>query len=326
MDGRAAARPLPVMNFQQLKAVHEAIRHGFNLTETAEILHASQSAVSRQIRELEEELGLDIFQRHGKRLVGLTAPGQEVAQIVERILKDRDSLRKAADEYLRIDGGGLALAATHAQVRYRLPETVMAFRQAYPQVRLTLHQTAPAQIIELIKSGQADLGLLPDGLPRPPDLVTFKAYSWSHRFVVPHGHPLLEVRYPSLEEIARYPIITFEEGMVGREKINQAFRDRGLEPDIIISAVDSDVIKTYVALGLGVGIVAERSFDAETDPKLACLDTGALIAPITTSVAVLRGSYLRSYAIAFIQALVPGLGADEIRARVESPPDLGVAA
>ncbi|MFT4246609.1 MAG: LysR substrate-binding domain-containing protein [Pseudomonas sp.] len=314
------------MNFQQLRAIHEAIRHGFNLTETAEVLHASQSAVSRQIRELEDELGIDVFQRHGKRLIGLTQPGQEIAQIVERILKDRDSLKKAADEYLRIDGGSLAVAATHAQVRYRLPELVMAFRNDYPQVRLTLHQTAPTQIIELIKSGQVDLGLLPDGLPRPPDLVTFKAYSWSHRFVVPQGHPLLDIRFPSLEEIAAYPIITFEEGMVGREKINQAFRNRGLEPDIIISAVDSDVIKTYVALGLGVGIIAEKSFDPVADHKLACLDTGALIAPITTSVAVRRGSYLRSYAIAFIRALIPGLDSAEIRERVESQADFGVAA
>ncbi len=314
------------MNFQQLRSVHEAIRRGFNLTETAEVLHASQSAISRQIRELEDELGVDIFQRHGKRLTGLTPPGRQIALIVERILKDRESLKKASDEYRRLADGSLSIAATHAQVRYRLPDAVMAFREAYPQVRLTLQQTTPAHIAELLKSGDADLGLLPDGLPRAPELLAFKAYSWSHRFVVPKGHPLLNIPLPGLYEIARYPIITFEEGMVGRQRVEQAFRGRGLEPDIIISAADSDVIKTYVALGLGVGIIAERSYDPEADHKLVCLNTGPLIAPITTSVVVRRGSYLRGYALAFIQSLVPGLSAENIREQLEATTDAPIAA
>ncbi|MFT4197325.1 MAG: LysR substrate-binding domain-containing protein [Pseudoxanthomonas sp.] len=314
------------MNFQQLRAVHEAIHRRFNLTETAEILHASQSAVSRQIRELEEELGVDIFQRHGKRLIGLTEPGHEIAQIIERMLKDRDSLKKASDEFRRIDGGSLTLAATNAQVRYRLPEAIMAFRSAYPQVHLALHQTAPTQIAELVKSGQADLGLLPDDLPRPADLVTFKAYSWTHRFVVPKGHPLLDIPLPSLDEIARYPIITFEEGMVGRQRIDQAFQSHGLVPDIIISAADSDVIKTYVALGLGVGIIAEKSFDPDIDQRLVALNTARFIRPITTSIAVRRGTYLRSYALAFIRSLVPGLSAEDIREQVEAPAGAPIAA
>ena len=307
------------MNFQQLRSVHEAIRRGFNLTETAEILHASQSAISRQIRELEDELGVDIFQRRGKRLVGLTEPGIEVAQIIERILEDRGSLKKAADEYRRLADGTLSVAATHAQVRYRIPDAVLAFRQAWPQVRLALHQTNPAHIAELLKSGDVDLGLLPEGLARAPELVAFRAYSWSHRFVVPKGHPLLDTALPGLEEIARYPIITFEAGMVGRQRVEQAFHNRGLEPDIIISAADSDVIKTYVALGLGVGIIAERSYDPDADHKLVCLDTGPLITPITTSVVVRRGTYLRGYTLAFIQSLVPGLSAESIREQVEMP-------
>jgi LysR family cys regulon transcriptional activator len=305
------------MNFQQLRAVSEAIRLGFNLTETAEVLHASQSAVSRQIRELEEELGVDIFLRHGKRLTGLTAPGQEIASIVARILQGRESLRHASEDFRNPAHGSLSIAATHAQVRYRLPSAVLAFRSAFPQVSLTLQQTAPPQIVELLRSGHADIGLIPEGLPYEPELVRFPAYSWSHVFVVPRGHPLLEVAYPGLADIARYPLITFEEGMVGRMRINQAFAMQGLKPDIIISAADSDVIKTYVELGLGVGIIAERSYDPALDPQLVALETSTLIAPITTSVAVRRGSYLRGYTLAFIHGMVPGLTPEHIRSQVE---------
>lgn len=307
------------MNFQQLRAVHEAIRRNFNLTEAADVLHASQSAVSRQIRELEDELGVDIFQRHGKRLIRLTEPGHEIAQIIERILKDRASLKKASEEFRRNDGGNLTLAATNAQVRYRLPDVIMAFRNAYPQVHLSLYQTFPAQIAELVKSGQVDLGLLPDGLAHSTDVVTFQAYSWTHRIVVPQGHPLLAKAFPSLEDIARYPIITFEEGMVGRDNIEEAFRDRGLTPNIVISAVDSDVIKTFVSLGLGVGIIAEKSFDPKLDDRLVALQTRDVIKPITTSIAIRRGTYLRSYALSFIQSMVPALTAQSIRERLEAP-------
>ncbi|WDS36534.1 LysR substrate-binding domain-containing protein [Pseudoxanthomonas sp.] len=305
------------MNFQQLKAVSEAIGHRFNLTETADVLHTSQSAVSRQIRELEEELGVEIFLRHGKRLTGLTAPGQEIARIVERMLQDRESLRHASEDFRRPARGTLSIAATHAQVRYRLPDAVLRFRDAFPQVSLTLQQTAPPQIVELLRGGQVDIGLVPEGLPYVPELVRFPAYSWSHVFVVPRGHPLLDMPYPALADIARFPLITFEEGMVGRMRINQAFAMQGLKPDIIISAADSDVIKTYVELGLGVGIIAERSYDATLDPQLVALETSTLIAPITTSVAVRRGTYLRGYTLAFIQGMVPGLTLEQIRAQVE---------
>lgn len=309
---------LSSMNFQQLRAVQEAIRRKFNLTEAAEALHASQSAISRQIRELEDELAVDIFERHGKRLVALTGPGQEIAQIIERMLKDRDSLRRASEDYRRLDDGRLSVAAPHAQVRYRLPETVMRFRQAYPGVRLILHPTPPAQIADMVRSGSIDLGFIPHGLACPPELVLFKAYSWSHCFVVPNGHPLLAVERPTLKDIASYPVITFEEGMIGRQHIDQAFERAGLKPDIVIAAVDSDVIKTYVELGLGVGIIAERAYDPGVDQKLACLKTRAFIPPVTTNLAVRRGTYLSGYMLAFIQALIPTLPQDFIREQVEA--------
>lgn len=301
------------MNFQQLRSVREAIRRDFNLTDTADVLHASQSAVSRQIRELEDELGVEIFHRHGKRLTGLTTPGQEIAGIIERILKDRESLKKASEQYRGFDHGSLAVAATHAQVRYRLPDVILGFRDRFPQVSLSLQQCAPGQILELLRNGSVDIGFLPSGLTASSELIQFEAYRWSHRIIVPAGHPLLAVRNPGLVDIARYPVITFEEGMVGRARINEAFGRQGVEPNVIISAADSDVIKTYVELGLGVGIIAERAYNPAVDHKIAMLEQDALIPPITTNIAVRRESYLRDYAVAFIQSVVPGLTAKDIR-------------
>ncbi|MCD9033295.1 LysR family transcriptional regulator [Luteimonas sp. Y-2-2-4F] len=314
------------MNFQQLRSVREAIRHDFNLTETAEVLHASQSAVSRQIRELEDELGIEIFHRYGKRLTGLTTPGREIAGIIERILKDRESLKKASEQYRGFDHGSLSVAATHAQIRYRLPDVVLGFRERFPQVSLSLQQCAPGQILELLRGGSVELGFLPSGLTGNAELVQFEAYRWSHRIVAPVGHPLLALEAPGLVDIARYPVITFEEGMVGRARINEAFRAQGVEPNVIISAVDSDVIKTYVELGLGVGIIAERAYNPAVDRKIAMLEGTDLIPPITTNIAVRRGAYLRDYAVAFIQSVVPGLGAQRIHDRIHGGPAELIAA
>ncbi|WP_437883848.1 LysR substrate-binding domain-containing protein [Pseudomonas sp. LRF_L74] len=305
------------MNFQQLRSVREAIRKGFNLTEAADVLCTSQSGVSRQLRELEEELGVAIFERHGKRLTGLTAPGRDIARIIERILVEKDNLKDAADEYLGFASGRLTVASTHAQSRYRLPNAVAAFREAFPNVKLALHQTSPAQIVEMIRDGRADLGFATESLSKQSDFALFKAYSWWHRVVVPVGHPLTQVENPSLVDIAAYPIITYEEGMTGRGRINQAFYDQGVTPNIVLTAIDSDVIKTYVELGLGIGIVAEMAFNPERDKGIICLNQGNLIPPNIASIAVRRGTFLRGYAIAFIQTLIPDLSADAIRAEVE---------
>lgn len=309
------------MNFQQLRSVQETTRRGFNLTDAAGSLFASQSAISRQIRELEEELGVEIFQRHGKRLIGLTQPGREICQIIELILKNRDSLIQASRDYQRLESGNLVVVANNAQVRYRLPNIILAFNRAFPLVRLTLRQAPSTQIADILKSGQADLGFITEGLPRPANLVVFKAYSWTLTFIAPVNHPLASAPSPSLADIAAYPIITFEEGMVGRKRIMEAFRNQGLQPDIILSAVDSDVIKTYVELGLGIGIIAERSFNAEVDRSIVCLRTDVVMPPIEISIAVRRGSYLRGYALSFIQTVIPELSAPAIRERVEAVAD-----
>lgn len=305
------------MNFQQLRAVREAIRKGFNLTEAADVLCTSQSGVSRQLRELEEELGVAIFERHGKRLIGLTAPGRDIARIIERILVEKDNLKDAADEYLGFASGRLTVASTHAQSRYRLPKVVAAFRDAYPNVKLALHQTSPAQIVEMVRDGRADLGFATESLAKQSDFALFKAYTWWHRVVAPIGHPLTQVENPTLVDIAQYPIITYEEGMTGRGKINQAFFDQGVAPNIVLTAIDSDVIKTYVEQGLGIGIVAEMAYSAERDKGIACLKQGNLIPPNIASIAVRRGTFLRGYAIAFIQMLRPDLSSEAIREAVE---------
>lgn len=310
------------MNFQQLRSVREAIRKGFNLTEAAEVLCTSQSGVSRQLRELEEELGVSIFERHGKRLTGLTAPGRDIARIIERILVEKDNLKDAADEYLGFASGRLTVASTHAQSRYRLPKAVAAFREAFPNVKLALHQTSPAQIVEMVRDGRADLGFATESLSKQSDFALFQAYTWWHRVVVPVGHPLTEINNPSLVDIAKYPIITYEEGMTGRGRINQAFYDQGVTPNIVLTAIDSDVIKTYVELGMGIGIVAEMAYNPERDNGIICLVQDNLIPPNIASIAVRRGTFLRGYAIAFIQTLIPELSADAIRTAVEGSSDV----
>jgi LysR family cys regulon transcriptional activator len=306
------------MNLQQLRSVREAIRKGFNLTEAADVLCTSQSGVSRQVRELEEELGVEIFERHGKRLIGLTPPGRDIARIIDRLLIERDNLKGAADEYLGFANGKLTVATTHAQSRYRLPRVVTAFRTAFPNVQLALHQTSPAQIVELVRNGQADLGLASESLCTQSDFVLFEAYSWWHRVVVPAGHPLTSMPRPGLADVAKYPVITYEEGMSGRGRINQAFHEQGVSPNIVLTAIDSDVIKTYVELGLGVGIIAEMAYNPERDKGIVCLEQGNLIPENVVSVAIRRGSFLRSYAIGFIRMLVPDLSSESIRNAVEN--------
>jgi len=305
------------MNFQQLRSVREAIRKGFNLTEAADVLCTSQSGVSRQLRELEEELGVAIFVRYGKRLTGLTAPGRDIARIIDRILVEKDNLKDAADEYLGFASGRLTVASTHAQSRYRLPKAVAAFREAYPDVKLALHQTSPAQIVEMVRDGRADLGFATESLSKQSDFALFRAYTWWHRVVVPVDHPLAALDHPTLVDVAAYPIITYEEGMTGRGRINQAFYDQGVTPNIVLTAIDSDVIKTYVELGLGIGIVAEMAYNPDRDKGIICLNQHNMIPPNIASIAVRRGTFLRGYAIAFIQTLIPDLSAEAIRAAVE---------
>ncbi len=295
------------MNFQQLRSIREAARCGFNLTEVANVLFTSQPGVSRQIRELEEELGVEIFERNGKRLTGLTEPGKGILGIVERLLLEAENLRRASKEYAGEQSGTLSIATTHTQARYVLPRVVQAFRDAFPQVRIALQQSAPEHIAEWVISGKADIGIATEGLSQFKELVSFPCYTWSHVIVVPQGHPLLGVEQVTLEDLGTWPLITYDVGFTGRGHIDEAFRQAGIEPDIVLTAMDSDVIQQYVSLGMGVGLVASMAVDQGKHMEMVAINASHLFKANIARLAVRRGAYLRGYAFDFIQQFAPDL-------------------
>ncbi|WP_420226254.1 CysB family HTH-type transcriptional regulator [Pigmentiphaga litoralis] len=295
------------MNFQQLRSVREALRRDFNLTEVANTLFTSQPGVSRQIRELEDELGITLFDRAGKRLTGLTEPGKEVIKIIERLLIEQENLKRAAQEFSSRDLGRLTLATTHTQARYALPVVVQAFRQRFPHVRLNLQQGSPTHIAEWVAAGEADIGIATESLATDTRLRSFAGYRWSHVVVVPHGHPLANVARLTLDELTDHPLITYDTGLTGRSRIDEAFAHADLTPDIVLTAMDADVIKTYVAAGLGVGIIASVAYDPEEDRKLVAVSAEHLFASNMTRVAIRKGAYLRNFALSFIEMFAPHL-------------------
>ena len=302
------------MNFQQLRSLREATRRGYNLTEVAAMMHTSQPGVSRQIRELEDELGVEIFIRAGKRLTGLTPPGETLLPIVERLLLEADNLRRVGQDYADSAQGRLSIAATHSQARYALPHAVRDFRALFPDVTLHLHQGSPRQVADMLLSGEADIGVATEALSSHEALVTLSCYRWTHSIVLPHGHPLLALQAPvSLEQLAQYPIITYEQGYTGRSHIDQAFARAGLVAEIVLTAMDADVIKTYVELGLGVGIVASVAVNEERDRELALVPIDNLFEVNTTWIAVRRGHYLRGFAFRFIELCSADLTEETVR-------------
>ncbi|HYS13083.1 MAG TPA: CysB family HTH-type transcriptional regulator [Burkholderiaceae bacterium] len=295
------------MNFQQLRSVREAVRRGFNLTEVADALATSQPGVSRQIRELEEELGIELFVRAGKRLTGLTPPGNEVLPIIERMLLDAENLRRAGAEFSQQTRGKLAIAATHSQARYALPAAVRDFRARYSNVTLHMHQGTPKQIAEMLLAGEADVGIATEALAHYTELVALPCYRWTHSVIVPPGHALLDGHPLTLQRLAEFPIITYEPGFTGRAHIDGAFAAAKLAPEIVLTAMDADVVKTYVELGLGVGILAAIAFDDQRDASLRAIDARHLFAVNLTRLAIRRGTYLRAYVYAFIELFAPTL-------------------
>lgn len=293
------------MNFQQLKFVRETVRQDFNLTEVAKVVHVTQPGVSRQIKELEDELGVRIFERHGKRLLGLTAPGKQLLGVVERILREAGNLRGIADDFTSQEHGSLIVATTHTQARYTLPGVVKQFKQRFPRVHLALHQSGPHQIAEMVASGQADIGMSTEALGEHPDLAALPYYEWHHCVIVPLGHTLATRERLTLEDLAAYPIVTYDAAFAGRSHIDRAFAAANLEIDIVLTAIDADVIKTYVGVGLGIGIVASMAYDPLRDTDLVRLSTDHLFEANTSKLAVRRGTYLRDYAAEFIRLCVP---------------------
>lgn len=295
------------MNFQQLRIVRETARQNFNLTDVANALHTSQSGVSKHIKDLEDELGVEIYMRKGKRLVGHTEPGRELVKIVERMLLDANNIKNLAEQYSNQDQGILTIAATHTQARYALPQMVLAFKKQFPKVHLKLHQGSPNEIVQMLITGEADIGFATETLGDSDDLVAFPLYRWHHAIVVPKTHPLNNVEQLNLETIAEYPIITYHEGFTGRAKIEKAFADTNVTPDIVLSALDADVIKSYVELGLGVGIIASMAFLPERDRELTLLNCSHLFLENETKLAIRKGHLLRQYAYKFIEMCSPRL-------------------
>ena len=300
------------MNLQQFRFVRETIRRDYNLTEAARTLYTSQPGVSKAIIEFEDELGLKIFERHGKRIKGLTKPGQAVAQVIDRIMREVDNLKKVSDEYARRDEGGLVIACTHTQARYLLPRVIPEFRKQFPKVRLSLAEGSPGQLAEMVLHEQADMALATESLALTPGLVTMPVYSWEHTVVIRRDHPLgdltsSEARNLTLAQLAAYPIVTYDRAFTGRTTIDEVFSSQGMHPDIVLEAIDADVIKTYVDVGMGIGIIAGVAYDPRRDTNLVGLPVGHLFGTHTTRVGLKAGVFLRDYVYTFLEMLAPGL-------------------
>jgi LysR family transcriptional regulator, cys regulon transcriptional activator len=302
------------MNLHQFRFVHEAVRRQLNLTETAKALFTSQPGVSKAILELEEELGIDIFVRHGKRLKRVTEPGQQVLKSVDIIMRELANLKRIGDEFSKQDAGTLSIATTHTQARYFLPEPVALLRQRFPKVQVVLHQAMPQEVARLLMDDVADIALATEALAQHEGLVSLPCYEWQHVMVVPPQHPLANVERVSLQDLAAYPLVMYHPTVTGRTRIDTAFARAKLQPVVALEAIDSDVIKTYVRVGLGVGIVAEQamrslplSMPLETD--LVAKPLGHLFGNNITRVAFKRGAYLRQFVVVFAQMLSPHLSA-----------------
>ncbi len=295
------------MNLQQLRYIHEVARQGLNISAAAAALFTSQPGVSKQIRQLEEELGILIFTRQGKRLVAVTEPGREVLTIAARMLGELDNLRQVGAELGNESAGRLSIATTHTQARYVLPRVIHAFIERYPQVGLSLQQGNPPQVCELVRSGAADLVIATESVGDYTELVSLPCYEWNHCIIAPLDHPALRSRPLALEDIARWPIVTYDSAFTGRNQINRAFQGRGLEPRVVLTALDADVIKTYVRMGLGIGIVARMAYDPEMDTGLGMLDAGHLFDSNVTHLGLRRNAWLRGYTYDFIELFAPHL-------------------
>jgi LysR family transcriptional regulator, cys regulon transcriptional activator len=295
------------MKLQQLRTLVEVARQSLNLSRAAQTLHISQPALSKQILQLEDELGVKIFVRNGKRFVDVTAPGREILAIAERILLEARNMKEVTAEFHQETAGSLTMATTHTQARYALPPVVRRFMKQYPQVRLSLRQGSPTQIAEQVIHGQADIAIATEALDMYDQLVMLPCYEWNRCVVVPPDHPLLALKRITLEAMVKYPIITYDFAFTGRSTMQHAFEARGLTPDIVLTAIDADVIKTYVELGLGIGIIAQMAFDPKRDRGLHAIDASHLFEPNTTRIGIRRGTYLRAFVYDFIEMFAPHL-------------------
>ena len=295
------------------------MRRGLNVSEAAEALFTSQPGISKQIRMLEDELGVQILVRHGKRVVDLTEPGRIILDIADRMLKDADSLRAVGQEFGTEDIGALTLATTPTQARYALPPVVQQFIKRHPRVRLSLREGSPEQIIDLVAEGAVDIGIVTESDPDRPTLVLLPCYQWNRAVITPVDHPLLKEKALTLEAIARYSIVTYDFAFNSDSPIRKAFDSRSLKPNVALTAVDADVIKSYVELGVGAGILAKMAYDEARDLKLRMIDAAHLFEPSTTRIAIRRNAYLKRYVYDFIELFAPHLSRSVVEKTMRGP-------
>lgn len=306
------------MKLQQLRYIWEVSKHELNVSATAESLFTSQPGVSKQIRLLEDELGVQIFQRSGKHLTEITPAGQEIIKVAALILGEVENIKRIAAEHCDDTRGSLSIATTHTQARYVLPATIKKFIREYPDVSLHMHQGTPMQISELAANRNVDFAIATEALELFDDLIMLPCYRWNRSIIVPDDHPLAQLDELTLEAIAEFPIVTYVFGFTGRSQLDSAFFERGLSPKVVFTAVDADVIKTYVKLGLGIGIVASLAYDPETDKGLKALDASHLFDYSVTKIGFRRGSFMRNYMIDFITLFAPHLDRDLIQKAIEA--------
>lgn len=307
------------MKLQQLRYIWEVSRQGLNISAAAAALHTSQPGISKQIRQLEEELGLELFTRVGKQLAAITPAGQHIIELAGRIVGDAATIKQLALEHTDPNSGTLSIATTHTQARYWLPIRIAEFIQRYPGVHLSMHQGTPMQIAEMTSMGLVDMAIATEAMEHFENLLMLPLYRWNRSIIVPPGHPLTDVRPLTLEAIAAYPIVTYVFGFTGRFQLDSAFQAHGLTPNVVFTASDADVIKTYVRLGLGIGIIAHRAYDPKMDADLCALEAGHLFESNITKIGLKRGTFLRRYMYDLFEILAPHLTRDRVDKAIALP-------
>ena len=293
------------MKLQQLRCIFQIVQSEFNISKASEVLNTSQPGVSKQIKLLEDEIGIKIFQRNGKRLVNLTEPGELILSSIETILQESNNIKVISEEYIEKDQGTFTIATTHTQARYKLPKVVEEFVKKYPKTNLNIHQGNPSQVTDQIINGEADVGIATESINLSEDILTIPCYQWNRCVVMPKNHPLTEVRKITLEDLAAYPMITYDYAFTGSTIVSEVFKNANIEPNIMLTAIDADVIKTYVSLNMGIGLIAEMAFDASTDHPMVSRDVSHLFPLSTTYIGIRRENFLRKYTSDFIRMFIP---------------------
>ena len=296
------------MKLHQLRYVVEIAKQGYNITKAANVLCTSQSGISKQVKLLEEELGVTLFFRKGRNLLGLTSAGKEILKHAVMVLEKVNDIKQVAHQFNNRQGqGSLTIATTHTQARYVLPFVVERFVKTFPSINLNLQQGTPVDVAKLVVEGDADLAIATEALESRDELLTLPCYQWARCIIVTENHPLSRLKKLILEDIIDFPLITYALGFTGRNQVDKAFAARQLEPNLVLTAVDADVIKTYVRLGLGVGIIANMAFNKEWDTDLVALDASHLFGISTTLIGIKKDKYIRRYIYNFIEMFAPHL-------------------